>query len=666
VTAPISPDSSRLRLTVLLIVVGALFIALLARLWYLQVIDVGQAQQAITEADQVTVYQAAPRGEILDREGQVLVANKSVPVIEVVRSEAADKALVIRLAALIGMTVKQTRLAIDDNQYTDLESVPVLQDASPAQILYVQEHPLQFPGVTASTISEPHVTALGEYAAAVLGYVGPIPSSEVRSYVKHGYLATDQVGIGGAEQEFESELRGTPGKKVVQVNAAGQELAVVAHTAPVPGRNIRLTIDGALQKQAMLAMAQGDAAAQAQRDPYNTPIRNYVAPGGSVVAEDPRNGQLLALATYPTYDPNLFNGGISEANYAQLAPCAAVPASQQQACALLHPANQLENRPIQGEYPPGSTFKLTTATAGLLYPQVTNVTPTWVYDDTGEIKLDSGPGGTLHDDNDVGSGAVNLTQALTVSSDDYFYEIGIKLWEARGQVGETAMQKVERGYGFGRDTGVDLPNENPGVVPTPALLAQEYRDYPKDFQDGTWFSGDSAHTAIGQGQVLVTPLQLANAYASFANGGTLYRPQVALDAETASGKVRRTYRPGVAGHAPVLSAPDRAAMLQGFEGVVNASDGTATTDFAGTPLADRDIAGKTGTAQTTSAGQQDTSVFTSFAPASSPDIVVDCLMEDGGYGASLAAPIVRSVYEQWYGDPLTPVTYEGGVSGAQG
>jgi penicillin-binding protein 2 len=669
VTAPVSPDSSRLRLTVLLIVVGCLFVALLARLWYLQVIDVGPARQAVIEADQVTVYEPAPRGEILDREGQVLVANRSVPVIEVQRSYATDTTLVDRLAAVIGMTVAQTRAAIDNNQYTYLESVPVEEDATPEQILYIQEHPDVFPttAVTATTISEPHVTALGQYAAALLGYVGPIPSSEVRSYERRGYQATDQVGIGGVEQEFERELRGTPGKKVIQIDASGLPLAVVQQTAPVPGHDIRLSIDGPLQRQAVLALRQGEAAARKVFDKFNPPDRNFTAPGGSVVAEDPNTGQLLALATDPTYNPNLFdNGGISQANYDRLNPCAtaADTTAAQNACALAHPADQLLNRPIQGEYAPGSTFKLVTATAGLLYPQVTGVTPTSVYDDTGEIKLGTS---VLRDDDGVGAGIIDLTKAIEVSSDNYFNEVGIDLWDARNQpgVGQTALQRVADAYGFNKDTGIDLPDESSGVIPTPALYAEQYKEYPGEFDTPYWYSGDSAHIAIGQGQVLVTPLQLADAYAAFANGGTLYAPQVALDAETANGKVVRRYQPKVNGHSPTLTPADRQAMLAGFEGVVNNPDGTAYDDFATSPVAGEDIAGKTGTAQVQGAGKQDTSVFTSFAPATDPQYVIDCLIENAGYGASVAAPVVRSLYEQLYDKPIQPVKYTGVTSGNQ-
>jgi penicillin-binding protein 2 len=647
----VSPESSsRLRLTVLLIVVGCLFMALLVRLWFLQVVDVTAARAAVTTNGQVTVLEPAPRGEILDREGQVLVGNLNVPVIEVEKTDAADPAVVTRLAAVAGMTVAATRRAIENNQYTALQPVPVVQHASPEQILYVQEHPTLFPGVTATTISEPHVTALGEYAGNLLGYVGPISPSEVKTYEKEGYQPTDEVGIGGVEQEFESELRGTPGKKIVQVNASGQALATVVQIPSVAGHNLRLSINGSLQKLAVKALEQGEVAARHTFDPVTH--RNFTAPGGSVVAEDPNTGQILALATNPSYDPNLFNdGGISEAEYKKLAPCAAVPAPRQAACELTHPADPLLNRPLQGQYAPGSTFKLATATAGLKYGVIT---PTSIYDDTGSIDLN---GAILHDDDGMGSGPIDLSRAITVSSDNYFNQIGISLWNERGTVGATALQKVADGYGFNRQSDIDLPYEASGVIPTPALYARQYREDPKAFATGTWYTGDSAHIAIGQGQVLVTPLQLADAYAGFADGGTLHTPQVALDAETSPGHIVKSYQPIVSGHTPPLSADQRQALLQGYEGVVNDPGGTAYSDFGGGPLASKDIAGKTGTAQVTGAGKQNTSIFTSFAPASHPRYVVDCFMEDAGYGASVAAPVVRAVYDQIFGVPVQPVGY---------
>ncbi len=641
---PTSPNTSRLRLTILLIVVGCLFIALFARLWFLQVINVSVAKKQVQTSGVVTVYTAPPRGEILDRKGRVLVNNINVPVIEVQRQYGSDTGMVRRLSALIGIPVKALTAAIESVQYNSFDYVPVYQHASPAQILYVQEHSSLFPGVTATTVAQRHVTALGQYAAALLGYVGPVDATELKTLSKHGVRAGDLVGQAGAEAEFQDQLQGRPGVTRIQIDSTGQELGVLSSTPPVPGRNLRLTISGPLQKVAVEAMRTEEKAARQHLDTVTH--RNFQSPGGSVVVEDP-NGQLLALATNPSYNPNLFdNGGISAANYKRITSNSI--------------SNQLGNRPIQGQYAPGSTFKLATATAGLK----TGIRPyNQIYDDAGHITV----GGTvLSNDNGAAYGPIDLTQAITVSSDIYFNSIGVELWDGRAKYGQTALQKVADSYGLSKPTGIDLPNEAGGVIPTPASYAAEAKLAPKVYgKTQPWYSGDSAHTAIGQGQVLVTPLQLANAYATFANGGTVYHPRVALDSQTAKGKVVKTYRPSVAGHSARLTAAQHQAMLQGFVGVVNNPQGTAYGDFGNTSLSGEDIAGKTGTAQVTGAGKQDTSVFTSFAPASSPKYVVDCFLEDSGYGASAAAPVVRAVYDKIFNKPITQPTY-GGATGIGG
>ncbi len=655
-TAPASPDAPRIRLTVLLIVVGCLFIALIARLWFLQVIHSSAArkQLATSSSGLITIYTPAPRGRILDRAGRALVANENLPVIEVQQQDATDPALMARLAALTGMTVKKMTAAVASNQYLSYDYVPVVRNATPMEILYIQEHATDFPGVQATTITQPYVTRLGESAGNILGYVGPIGSAQLAAATRSGrypYRAGDIVGLAGVEAQYESQLRGTPGTRVIQVNSSGVYLSTLTTTSPVAGHDVRLSIDGQLQQVALTALHQGEAAARHTFDTVTK--RPFTAPGGSAVALDPRNGQVLALATDPSYDPNQFNnGGISQANYDKLNPCAAVPLKQQQACALANPADPLLDRATQGQYAPGSTFKLVTGTAGLKYGVIT---PSSTYNDVGVIHLGGAP---FCNDNCTPYGPVQLAKAITVSSDNYFNQIGIDLWDGRNRYGPDALQKVADAYGFNQPTGIDLPGESVGTIPTPALIAHDSAVDPAVYGTNTsWHTGDSIHTTIGQGYVLVTPLQLANAYAAFANGGTLYQPHLALDAQTATGRVVEVYRPTVIRRTPALDATQRAAMVAGFTGVVNGANGTASGDFAGTPLATADIAGKTGTAQVTAPGKQDTSVFTSFAPASSPRYVIDAFVEDAGYGASVAAPVVREMYDQLFHKPLQSVTY---------
>ena len=640
-TSPDHQPSPRLRLSILIVVVMCLFSALFARLWFLQVINAPKAQAAAADNGVRLLYVQAPRGRILDRNGNVLVGNVNEPVIEVDRQAASQNpAMVARLAPLLGMTVKQLTTAIDNLQYSPYAPVPVMPDASALQILYVQEHQELFPGVKATSMSVRTYSAMGKAAANLVGYVGQIDSTMLARLKGQGYQAGDQIGLAGVEAGYERYLRGTPGVQRVQVDSSGHVLASLTGTAPVPGNDLRLSIDGHIQLVAEQALAQGLAAARQTFDP--TTNRDFAAPAGSAVVEDPRTGRILALATTPTYDPSQFVGGISQANYKAL---------------LDNPSYPLLDRTIQGAYAPGSTFKLVTATAGLRYGLVT---PYSIFNDTGSMQVGNF---VAHNDNGEAYGPIDLAQAITVSSDNYFNTIGLKLWYGRQQYGDEALQNVARQYGFGSPTGIALPNESAGKVPTPRSYVKDHQAHPGVFQQAQWYPGNSDQLAIGQDELLVTPVQLANAYATFANGGTRYVPQLVVDAQSGSGRVAKVFAPQVA--ARVELQPEwRAAMLAGFQGVVNNSRGTAYGVFNGTPVASVGIAGKTGTAQV-NAPRQATSVFTSFAPVSNPQYVVDAFMEDSGYGASVAGPVVREIYDALFHFPLQPVSYSATGSGGQ-
>ena len=637
---PSEPATARLRLTVVIVVVACLFAALFARLWFLQVINAPVATQTAATNGVRIVETQAPRGRILDRNGVVLVGNRNEPVIEVQRQDVpAGSPVVDRLAALMGTSTTTLEQLIANDQYAPYAPVPVLPDATPAQILYVQEHQALFPGVTATTQTVRDYSPAGIAAANIVGYVGQITGTQLAKLKAQGYQPGDQIGLAGVEATYESVLRGTPGVTKVQVDSRGNVLGTLSDTAPVQGHDLRLSLDATIQQVAEAAVVQGLQVARTQFDTVTK--RNFAAPAGSAVVESPVDGTVLALATYPDFDPTQFVGGISASKYAALtAPGADQP---------------LLDRATQGQYAPGSTFKMVTATAALLDGLLT---PSTVYHDTGQIKI--GPQ-TFKNDNGEVLGYITLPTALTQSSDIFFNSLGADFWNNRGRLGDEALQKVAEAYGFGRPTGIALPNEAPGLVPTPKSVAADYKAHPNLFATGSWFTGDSAQMAIGQFEDEVTPLQLANAYAGFANGGTVYAPRLALDVRTqgdpAAGiapQVVQTFTSKVNATIP-LSAADHAAMVAGFEGVVNNPKGTAYDDFAGTPLAGKDIAGKTGTAQVTAPGKQNTSVFTSFAPATAPQYEVTALMEDSGYGASIAAPVVRQIYDALFGLPLQPV-----------
>jgi penicillin-binding protein 2 len=631
VTAPTETGTTRLRLTILVVVVVCLFAALLSRLWFLQVVDASTASVAVANNGVRTIYTPAPRGNILDRNGKILVGNVNKPVIDVNRQvAAADPGMVARLAALLGTTVPSLKSLINNVQYSPYQPVPVVEEATPQQILYVQEHQALFPGVTATTASFRAYGPGASAASNLLGYMGVLPEKVTRQLEAENYQPGDQVGLAGVEATYESYLRGTPGVEKVQVNSQGQVLGVLSSTPPVPGHDLRLSIDITVQDAAVSAIEYGLSAAQGSYDTVTK--RDFAAPAGAAVVEDPQDGSVLALATYPVYDSSLWVGGISQANYA----------------ALTNPNanNPLLDRAIQGQYAPGSTFKLVTATAGL---ETGLITPYSIFHDTGSIKVGNQ---VFHNDNGASYGDISLQQAITVSSDNFFNEIGAELWDGRSRFGDDALQNVANTYGFGGPTGIALPDEAPGKIPTPASVAQDFRLYPKLFQTGTWFTGDSVQTAIGQFEVLVTPLQLANAYSAFANGGTVWQPRIALDVEGSDQKPVQVFAPQK--KASVALTPEqRAVMLAGFEGVVNNPHGTAYGLFSG-PLAALDIAGKTGTAQV-QAPKQNTSVFTSFAPASAARWEVTAFMEQSGYGASIAGPVVRQIYDALDNLPPEPI-----------
>jgi penicillin-binding protein 2 len=652
-----------------LVVVVCLFATLLGRLWYLQGIE-AQSLPVRQLAGQgiLKVYIPAPRGEIFDRNGALLVGNRIERVVTVERDAVlSDPNLVGRLSALLGMPPAQVTAAVDNPQYSPYQPVPVAEGVSSAVALAVQENQaLLGSGVSVQAEPVPYYP-YGPLAANILGYVSQITGSEYDQLknvscgeaVGPCYQANSQYGQAGVENTFEKYLRGTPGVEELQVDSQGHVLGVVpgSYRPPVPGDDVVLSISLKDQQAAENALAQWLTKARAMVCP-DTSLQGYHcrAPAASMVVEDPRNGQILALATNPDYNPKDFIGGISYAKWD----------------AYNNPANHypLLDRAISTGYATGSTWKLITATATLRYGLRS---PYTYYDDTGTYTIG---GQVFHDNDNVALGPVNLQEAITESSDTYFYSLGGQFYlqydAGKHMTGPDPLQGVAAQYGLGDYSGIGLPGEAPGLVPSAQVVAKEHAQYPRAYPDGTWEPGFEVQEAIGQGQDLVTPLQLADAYAAFANGGTLYVPQIVL-AITSPGtngapgtQVLKHFASQVKNHVTMPSAPDRTAMLQGFLGVTSNPQGTAYGAFAGAgfPLSRFPVGGKTGTAQvellcTTAkcpAGyvpwpqyKQDTSVFTSFAPAYHPRFVVDAVFEQAGYGASVAAPAVAQEYQTLFG-----------------
>lgn len=631
------PESSRVRLSVIGIVVLSLFAAMFSRLWYLQVMDTAKFQSIATRNRVRIVHEEAPRGLILDRKGRPLVTNRSSLAITVNRAELKGKEddVVPRLAALLGISKEELTRRINDPRFSPYKPVPVATDVDKDKVVYVKEHAADFPGVDALALAErsyPHAAL----AAHLLGYVGEINDTELKDRKNHNktYRLGDSIGKSGAELTYEDDLRGTPGETKYQVDANGNVLGPpLGSIPPEQGHNLQLTIDLDVQQLAEDSLAQGLDAARKSYDRETK--KNFVAPAGAVVVMDPRDGSVLAMASNPTFDPTSFINGIKPDVFAAMQdPNSHFP---------------LTNRVISGQYAPGSTFKLVTSVAGLrdglLDPN------TWFLD-TGSYKVGNR---VFYNAGKRSYGRVNLTRAITVSSDAYFYSLGANFWNQRGRLGETAIQDVAHEFGLGEKTGIPLAAEAKGRISDPATRKKLHDDHPTAFPEGHWFAGDNVNLAIGQGETVVTPLQLATAYATFANGGTVFEPRIAARVLDQAGTPVRDL-PSNSVRKVALPGAIRDPILQGLEGAVNATDGTAHGAFIG--FNGFPVAGKTGTAQVT--GKQDTAVFVGFAPANDPQYVVAVFMEEAGFGGSVAAPVARRIFDGLAGKPVTPIQLEEG------
>ena len=622
-------DSSRLRLAILGVVVISLFATMLARLWYLQVL-VAPELKVEAQANSVRlVYTEAPRGRILDRNGNVLVDNRIVPTVVVDRQAVAkDPQIAFRLAAYLGKDPIEIQRRIEDQRFSQYKPVPVADDVRKEQVVYLREHQSDFPGVGVVQLTQryyPH----GTLAAHVLGYVGEINDKELEPRKNQGYRPGDNIGKSGVELAYEKELRGEPEVEKLQVDSQDRVLRSLGKQPAVPGHDVVLTVDLEVQTLAEESLKQAIDTARLTWDPNQ--LKRFLAPAGSVVVEDPRDGAILAMASYPTYNPTEFVNGISTAQFG----------------ALNDPANHypLNNRVLQGLYAPGSTFKLVTSLAALGQEVIA---PNTSINDTGSIAVGNPPTvfrnafGTAH-------GQVNLARALTVSSDVYFYRLGEKLDSPRKPY---PIQEQAKALGLGRATNIELPFELDGRVPDPETKQRLHDENPEAFPYGEWFTGDNINLSVGQGDLVVTPLQLANAYATFANGGTVWAPHVGGAIRNVMTDQAKAIEANAQSKVD-FNAAHRDAILQGLQRVVSADEGTASAAFAGFPLNRFAIAGKTGTAEVPP--KQDTALFVGFGPVESPRYVVAAVLEEAGLGSSAAAPVVRRIFDGLVGNPPKPV-----------
>ena len=625
-----APPRPVIRLRVLGLVVLALFSLMFVRLWYLQILNTSAYSKTVVQNQLRPVEVAAPRGLILDRGGDVMVGDQVTRDITLARVAAQQHPEVIgQLAALLGIPAAQIQADLANVQYSLYKPVPIVENAPLSDVLYISEHAAMFPGV--STVADTNRTyPMGQTGVQMLGYVGDISSRELAANKSAGYQLGDLYGQSGLEAQYQSALRGKPGIDRVEVNAQGQVVGSLGETPPVSGDDLVTNIDGGLE--------------QTLQDALDTEISMFhgASKGGAAVALDPQTGAVLALASNPTYDPTWWNNGISLAHFHQIESTGA-----------------LNDNATQGLYTPGSTFKLATATAAL---ESGLISPGTTFDDTGSYTIPgcaTGGSGcaTYHDNEGEAAGWVNVSQALTVSSDIFFYNLGVQFWDDRGTYGLYPIQDAAANLGYGDVTGIDLPDETPAArVDSKLVVQKEHAQDPADFPNGGWYTGNNLEMAFGQGGTVITPIEQAVAYATFANGGTRYVPQIAAGLVDAKGKVAKTFAPEVApgkhSHVGYTSA-EYQAMLSGFTGVVQNPKGTAYGAFQGFPLSKFPLAGKTGTATTNE--QQPNSWFVGWGPLPDPQYLIAVVVQGGGYGASAAAPVARQGFQYLVDHPEHPV-----------
>jgi len=587
------PEAIQGRLPLLAAFIILVIVILFIRLWYLQAVK-GEYYNEQAESNRIRpVMLRPPRGVIYDRSGRPLVENELVFDISLIPEDAPDlDASIEKLSAIVKITPDEIRKSLEDSTdvRTSYDPVKIREQATWDEVAMVEAHQDDLPGAIVEPEHLRHYP-YGGLASHQFGYIGKVSKSQRKKEQADIGMLTGQ---GGLEKIYDKLLRGVAGRRMIQVNASGRKVKDLGIEEPRPGTDIYLTIDLDAQKAAEEGLG----------------IR-----AGAVVAMDPNTGEILALASHPTYDPNLFPRGISPKDWVLL---------------MNNPSHPMYNRAIQSVYPPGSTFKIIVALAGL---------------ESGVIKLDdkvtckgflTSGRHSFRCWKQGGHGAVSFHQALVESCDVYFYTMGER-------IGWDRVAEYARKLGYGSLTGILLPDEKPGLIPT--------TEWKKKRTGEAWYPGDTYINSIGQGFVLVSPIQACQMMSAVANGGRFYRPLLlkqTRNRETGEVDVFSPVHTKSVTLDPNLLQEVRSALA----GVVNEPGGTAHA--AATPLAT--VAGKTGTAQVIAqkvAGRKlseetkDHAWFVAFAPVENPKIAVAVVVEHGGHGGSAAAPIAKKVIEEY-------------------
>lgn len=584
--------ASDIRYDRLLYTIVAVFCVLGLRLFYLQVVE-GAHYRELADGNRIrTQILQATRGIMYDRNGDILVSSRPVYIVSYTPQPGGMPAeMQTRLATLLAMTPEEIRKKIAEHG-NFFGAVQLKADIGQETVARLEEYRDLFPGITIE-VQPLRYYPYGDLAAHVVGYVGEAGPGETKEDGEP-FLPGIPVGRAGLEGYYDSVLQGTPGGRRVEVDATGRTVKTVEAEPTVQGRNIRLTLDIPLQR----------ATEEAILNKVNELMGNNVWPTGvAAVAMDPNTGAILAMASWPDFNPNSFALGISEQEWRSLNE---------------NPLRPFDNRTITGTYPPGSLFKAITGTAAL---EAKVITPQEIIYDTGKHWLidKRNAGGEAY-------GPINFETAMAKSANVYFYELGNRL-------GIDRIEETARAFGLGQKTGIDLYGEAEGLVAGEAYKRQVF--------DDDWYLGETFDAAIGQSFHLATPLQMAEVFSEIANGGTRYRPYLVSRIDNRDGSPYRIHTPEVTGRLTV-SKQVLDTVRHGLLAVTHPG-GTAGHLFAGYPLA---VAGKTATSET--GGGRDHAWFAAYAPFDKPQIVVVVIVEHAGYGIESAAPITKQMLDAYF------------------
>jgi penicillin-binding protein 2 len=586
------------RIVALMLLIALVLSAAVVRLYYLQIIKHHDLSE-LADRNRIRIQRMpALRGLVYDVHHRALVDTRPSFDAVMVPEDAPDLGgTVNRLEQLLGQDGAAKRLEEAEEQgRPDFEPVTVEERLNWQQVVTLETHQLELPGVSLQVNPQRHYI-YGSLGSHLLGYVGEVTIKDLARL--SDYRMGDEIGKFGLERSWEGTLRGDSGGQEIEVDAVGRRLRLLREIPEKPGDSIIMTIDLDLQRVAEQAI--GDRA-------------------GALVALDPNTGYVLAFASHPAFDPNVFANGITSAEWRAL---------------TTDPSHPLQDRATQGTYPPGSTFKLVDSIAAL---SDRTLTPRTAY---------FCPGGMYFGGREYrcwrkrGHGAISVHRAIVESCDVFFYNVGQHL-------GIDRLAAWAHALGLGQKTGIELANERSGVMPSSQWKWHRYRQ--------RWYPAETLSVAIGQGYVAVTPLQLAELAAEIGNGGTLYQPQFVKEIESIDGTPLKVFPPVI--RSRVRIDPDVLQMVRsGMVGVVNSGDGTAHA----ARLNDVVVAGKTGTAQVIKEAQgvrvkenqgpekyRDHGWFMAFAPVDHPRIAVACIIEHGGHGGSSAGPVVKAVMQEFF------------------